>query len=244
MLALVLAISRAMARIETAAGLANLPLERFNAVDTRSSRSLETLSSQIDGSALASLQATVARGYRTSHAQLTFGAVGCALSHVGVSRESRKRGLAVCAVFEDDASLPTDLLPRIQASLNAAPAAWDCVLLGWSGARPSTTASLLQPVSKFWGMHAYLLSRAGAHKLERLVLPVRTHIDHALSVAAARGDFNIYGIAAQDQRILQGCRGSDVQLPVRLTRNEPSSGQTNLQHTSGVTATFFPQAAR
>jgi len=45
--------------------------------------------------------------------------------------------------------------------------------------------------------------------------PVWTHVDHALSAAALRGELAIYGVSQQEARIRQQGKGSDVSLVMR-----------------------------
>ena len=190
--------------------------ERFEATDTRGSRDLKARESDIEPLAYSTLLESMRQGHRRAHDELTPGAVGCALSHVGVSRLALSRGLTRFAVFEDDAELPECVLSLMERATAEAPTGWHCILLGWSGAPPAVpVGSLLQPVEKFWALHSYMLSAEGAQLMVRLNTPVRTHADHAMARGAARGEVRIYGVGPQEMRIQQCGKGSDVQMVVK-----------------------------
>ena len=213
-----------MQAFEKRARSANMHVERADAIDTRDLSKLAAHKSDVDPLAYKGLLEDMRHGYRHAHSRLTPGAVGCALSHVAVSRLAIGRELPHIAVFEDDCELPSDAPARMEAAASAAPANWDCVLLGWNGAPPLEDGSALQRVTAFVGCHAYLLSQRGMRSLIACSTPVRTHIDHALSAEAARGRLALYGINSQEDRFLQRGRGSDVQqLVVRKRRLESST---------------------
>mmetsp|Transcript_8430 Transcript_8430/g.22195 ORF Transcript_8430/g.22195 Transcript_8430/m.22195 type:complete len:228 (+) Transcript_8430:144-827(+) len=201
--------------IEAAAREAQVDVERVDAIDTRCVRRAAKHWRNIDSRALERLQHTCARGFRETHDELTPGAVGCALSHVAVSREVLRRKQSLAAVFEDDAELPRNFHAFVAQALAAAPIGWDLILLGWSGAAPHECPALLQRVWRFWGLHAYLISARGCAELIAAGCPVSTHIDHALSARTFSNDLHIYGIAAQHLRLRQVAHGSDVHIPLK-----------------------------
>jgi GR25 family glycosyltransferase involved in LPS biosynthesis len=216
-------------RLETfreAAAIAGISCQQFNAVDTRTPALLHSSRKFVCPAAWDALVASRKRGHRQAHAELSAGAVGCALSHVAVSNMClNELGLPVACVFEDDAAIPhdaADIMTRAleQASLSAP--TWEMVLLGWwdrGGATPlenGGTGELVR-VGHFWGCHAYLLSARGMARLMELNTPVTAQIDAVLSQSSH--DMQILGIADRGVRFKQQpSKGSDVQFPVRLAR--------------------------
>lgn len=190
---------------------AGLSCERIDAVDTRDLAKLSARADAIDGEAHARLLETVRRGHRLSHADLTPGAIGCALSHVEVSRRALRRRLPCALVFEDDAWLWAGGAEWMSGIITRAAPGWDCLLFGWNGAPTMSGGAELQRVVRFTGMHAYALSESGMAAMVELNTPVRTHVDQALSEAAARGQVTIFGVNRQEDRIQQQAKGSDVQ---------------------------------
>ena len=159
------------------------------------------------------LTASLHRGYRLGHDDLSAGAVGCALSHVKVSEQALKRGFESIAVFEDDAALHQHSARELRSLLEAAPADWQCLLWGWwdrggstvvqqvaasnsnhgtflpvssnCTTEPSSESSIpLVRVGRFWGCHAYVLNRSGMAQLVELNTPVSKQVDAALSEAS------------------------------------------------------------
>ena len=112
-----------MADFSEAAARAGLAFERFDAVDTRTPELLDTRREFVKPEAFAALAATLKRGHRRSHEELTSGAVGCALSHAAASREGLRRDLPLLAVFEDDAEVPQNTAEIIALALRHAPTA-------------------------------------------------------------------------------------------------------------------------
>ena len=129
-----------MRAFESAARRAGMFVERLEAVDTRTIDRLEAVRKRVDPIALVNLSATLRRGHRERHEELTMGAIGCALSHATASEEGQRRGLNVLAVFEDDAEVPYDCSELIAEALHEvsvadadsdSSSAWDMILLGW-----------------------------------------------------------------------------------------------------------------
>ena len=209
---------------------ANLSVEEFAAVDTRTMEQLHLYKKEIAPQAWEKLtKETLVSGYRLDHGDLTPGAVGCWLSHRGVIQTALERDYSTVAIFEDDANIPvtiqTDIHALIQSMDDDTP--WDCLLLGWSGDPPTPEDHRgVQTVQRFWGLHAYLLSASGMTKARDILsAPIYTHVDHALSRAAAEGQFTIYGVS--ENRLLQQSKGSDIQMPLQPSSSSSSSPQTN-----------------
>ena len=210
-------------------------MERFEAVDTRDA-SIWMQDSQpllhggpgsvvVESRAWSELQDTIRRGHRLRHGDLTPGAVGCALSHLAVAVEAQQQRpqLDHVLVFEDDAQ-PTAQIPMF---LQHAPSSFDMLLLGWSGRAPIDAPPVLfQRVAfKFWGLHAYVLSRRGMQRMIQIVQDqggLTGQLDFMLSQAAVEDEtLEIYGVNCQQDRIRQIGKGSDVafgQLPSVVVR--------------------------
>lgn len=222
-----------MRRFQAAAAQAGIEFERVNAVDTRTLALLQSSEMMIEPKALAKLSATLHRGYRLTHEELTLGSVGCALSHVAAAEEATKKSLSMACIFEDDVQLPLDAAQRIGTVVAKASSLvpdWDMLLLGWwdrggayviDGGSPSTSPSMnssvgpdLVGVGRFWGCHAYVLSSRGMKMLAKINTPVAEQIDSALSSSR----LVILGIADHSARFQQAGQGSDVQFPVRIQK--------------------------
>jgi hypothetical protein len=98
--------------------------------------------------------------------EVTRGMLGCAKSHLDILLTSYKRKLPTVAIFEDDCEM-VGPPAEIRNWLAAAPAEWDLLLLGANeyvdiqiGAG---AVGQYQPVQRFWGTHAMLVSRRAMH---------------------------------------------------------------------------------
>ena len=138
----------------------------------------------------------IARDYRTEHAHLSRGAVGCALSHL----ELWKR-LAVSPhedhmlVFEDDAlwARPHKMSAEdVSASINAMRPDWDIVLLGaWPKEILEDHGWWLR-LGFFHTTHAYVIHRSALPKLLETFLPMREQLDSYLSRRILEADLKVY----------------------------------------------------
>ncbi len=98
--------------------------------------------------------------------EVTRGMLGCAKSHLDILLSSYKRKLPSVALFEDDCEL-VGRPAEIRTWLEGAPEGWDLLLLG-ANEYVDTEAGAgalgpYQPVQRFWGTHAMLVSRRAMH---------------------------------------------------------------------------------
>lgn len=131
-------------------------------------------------------------GFRTKHYQLTRGAVGCALSHLGVWRALLNSDKEAALIFEDDVVLDPRILSKLSAQQQVIPDDWDIVLLGYFCNKCTRRAGYRQ-VLRFFGCHAYVISRRAVDKILRYgVLPIGQQIDALLSEMTEEGKLNVY----------------------------------------------------
>lgn len=201
-----------------AAGVCDI--ERFEAIDTRSASKLCRYLSRIERVDV--LRQSMITRSRATHADLTPGAVGCALSHGAMSAEGLRRGLEEIMVFEDDAALPPTLAELVEDATRCARGArWDMILLGWCGRPSSRQDEILRRVYNFWGLHAYVASRSGMSKIVAETARVRCQLDSALSDLALSGKMRIFGVNQQHMRIPQKAKGSDVAFGRMPSKSPP-----------------------
>jgi hypothetical protein len=142
------------------------------------------------------------------------GAIGAALGHRRVWREfllGRLRGMAgrppsdadVVLVLEDDALFTPTYASAAAAfaadlaQLHITPRDFDMLVLGWGNrepdARPLPGAKhAMRMCGRWWGLHAYVLSKRGAERLWREHLGKDPHADSAKAVDALGGAFPVY----------------------------------------------------
>lgn len=159
-------------------------------------------------------------GFRTDHAQLTPGAVGCYLSHIDtwkrVVRDLPREDDYAC-IFEDDINLPRDFVARADAFMRHVPTDWDLVLFGYLSTDPDSHATNVKyrPLPSFLCTHAYAIRKRTARALlaRHDLFPMTQQIDWYLSALGLR----VYGppqpFVFQQNHIF----GTDIQKPVTET---------------------------
>ena len=136
---------------------------------------------------------------RRSHYEIdAAGAVGCSLSHFAVWKQLLASSAPAALVFEDDAPIPANLKPRLDAVLAAAPADWDMIQLqrtdyggGIYGCKPvgpdGKEGSPWELCTSLMGSYAYLVSRKGAEALLARAYPIELHVDAYMAYMSRMG---------------------------------------------------------
>ncbi len=160
-------------------------IRRFEGVRVKKEKALEFLSPRA--------RADFLKSTRYQHeAIFGVGAVGCALSHLGVWREFLNSNAEHAIILEDDVD------PRFADDIDSKIAEMkdcDIFLLGWCGARPQTLndGSVVPfPSSKgFVGAHAYVLNRRAAETLCIHAFPLEMQADFAIQAIADQFNLKI-----------------------------------------------------
>ena len=129
---------------------------------------------------------------RRSHQEIDQGgAIGCSLSHFKAWESLLDSSAPALIIFEDDADVPKDFVPRMKRLLSELPAEWDMVTfyntIYLSGVGSCKALSSDKPWSacfNLMGSHAYMLSRRGAQRLMSRAYPIEMHIDAYMAFMA------------------------------------------------------------
>ena len=181
-------------------------IERIPAVD---GKTLDRGDPRISEETRRALERQASTGGRRTHAETTWGGVGCTLSHL----HAWQRGLEVSMpgdlilIFEDDAHpVSPGFAEQVRRELEYEDE-FDILLLGclrrgvWNG-----------NVYDFQQTHAYILTRGAAEFLCDRILPVGTQLDHEMSEMAQRG---LLRIRCTSKNLAgQGGHGTDIQKPL------------------------------
>ena len=173
-----------------------IPFQRFPAVD----------GAKVPADELERLATPTCRAFCTPSM------IGCALSHMNLWRLVVERGYERVLVIEDDARLVPGFKQGLLQALRDVPPDFDVLLLGCfllcnkdrkyaplnRAVRPllklrqddRTWGSVYVP-EKFAGTHCYVVSRAGAAKLLRLLPRVQGHIDMSMD----HPDVRLYAVS-------------------------------------------------
>ena len=154
------------------------------AVDARGSL-WENYKQHISEKAIKKLKEVIKNKIRKSHEALSEGAVGCYLSHLKCWRRFLKESTSkddYCLIFEDDSSIPKDLIKTTNNITKRINVKWGIILLGWHATAKYLpfNKDLLIP-KNFWCLHAYILSSFGARKLLEIHDKIEIQLDHFIS---------------------------------------------------------------
>jgi glycosyl transferase family 25 len=171
---------------------------------------------------------------RKHHYDLTRGAVGCYLSHMGIYKKLLASNNKYTIIFEDDSIMASDFYERLLYGINVIPDDWDILLLGVMCLKCDIKKDYIK-INRFWGTHGYIVRREGAYKLvEYLDKPMSKQIDADLSLLIKRGLLNVYGInpiiVAQDPTF-----GSDIQEMIEES-DEAFNEEFRQQHINKIYA--------
>lgn len=116
-----------------------------------------------------------------------WGAVGCYHSHLRAWRRllaAPPDAVDAALILEDDVCVPrADAVAAAWGAAWAAAEAWDALLLGFFALRGTVGAAggalrtFAGPRCRFWGAHAYVVTRHAAAALVRDALPVEVQVD-------------------------------------------------------------------
>ena len=179
-------------RFQTQSGIQGLSIKRFLGVDGK------TLDVSTDQRVSTLTKRNILTKTRRSHEELnSIGGVGCALSHIAVWQWMVDNKQPICLVFEDDAVVPPDFIPKanqlIQQTLLRHPEQWDLWLLGgtWDDLSSIKGETDLIRVGSFVLFHAYVMTLPMAQRLLQDVYPIHCHIDLWTSVYAYLNDLRV-----------------------------------------------------
>lgn len=156
---------------------------------------------------------SIINNFRKFHYELSKGAVGCYLSHYNLWNELLLSTDDNFIIFEDD-TLPTFEYSEIKTILNEVPKNWDIILFGGLYNRNNVVKNTrLCRVKRFYCMHAYIISKSGAKKLQ-CILPIKQQIDSVLSDMSVNRIINIYGLLDQSWMQNPQINSTDIQTPM------------------------------
>ena len=172
--------------------LSEIPLERYSAVVGKTVYPDQWLTED----AVKDLNHIINNGYRTHHHQLTYGAIGCFLSHYNLAKRllAEKKNIDAYIVFEDDTAIPKNLLTHIEQNMSEVPDDWDYLMFYTIRARGDAINKKINKLKSFWGLNGYIINKKGAQKLveEADATKIDGQIDSYLSRMIQQNKMNIY----------------------------------------------------
>jgi len=158
---------------------------------------------------------SILNNYRKEHHELSYGAVGCYLSHVNIWKKLEFDNLDYIIIFEDDA-LPNFSFFDLQEIIkNYVPDDWDLILFGGIYNKNNYINNYILKILTFYETHAYIINRKGALKLLSKVFPIKKQIDSLLSDLASNNEINIYGITQNKWSQNLEINNTDIQTEIK-----------------------------
>lgn len=168
-------------------------VKRVEAYDTRTQNKIDTYKKYIDPNEYAKLLENNKKKKRNFHEELTNGAIGCFLSHLSIYKEMVDNNIPLALILEDDfGSLKNKNEFWKDVNSLSIPNDTDVLLYDASVYGKLQIKDKLAICHRFYGMHFYLVTNSGAHKLLKYLLPIRYQIDSELSILNAHNLIKLY----------------------------------------------------
>ena len=160
-------------------------------------------------------------GYITHHHQLTYGGIGCFMSHYNLAKQllTESSDTDIYLIFEDDTSIPKNMLMYIQEHMKSVPNDWDIVLFYTIHAVGHSQNEMFNKIKSFWGMNSYIINKKGAKKLvdEVDAHKIDGQIDSYLSRMVQQNKINIY--TTKKHIVSPHSTDTNIQIALKPLRN-------------------------
>jgi GR25 family glycosyltransferase involved in LPS biosynthesis len=190
--------------------LSELPLERYSAVVGKNVEPGDWLTDD----AISDFNQVLNNGYRTHHYQLTYGGIGCFLSHYNLAKQllGEKKNIDAYIVFEDDTAIPRNLLSHIEKNISELPEDWDYLMFYTIRANGEPVTNKLNKLKSFWGLNGYIINKKGARKLveETSSNKIDGQIDSYLSRMIQQKKMNVY--ATKKHLVKSNAQDTNIQV--------------------------------
>jgi GR25 family glycosyltransferase involved in LPS biosynthesis len=194
-------------------------LPKYILIDAVNGKDIYNIQSLLSDKAVDEFKFLLKTGRRKFHYQLTYGAVGCYLSHVNTWKKISESDKDIGIIFEDDCLLPPNLLFIINDTLLNCPDDWDIILLGPLNITYEKYNDNFDKISKFILLHSYIINKKAIYKINNsnLIKPITQQIDHFLSELAYNNLLNIY--KNNKVHIVQKYYKTDIQTDIDVNYN-------------------------
>ena len=196
--------------------LSDLPLERYSAVVGKNVEPSDWLTDD----AINDFKQVLNNGYRTHHYQLTYGGIGCFLSHYNLAKQllGEKKNVDAYIVFEDDTAIPRNLLSHIERNISELPEDWDYLMFYTIRANGEPSTNKLNKLKSFWGLNGYIINKKGARKLveETNTNKIDGQIDSYLSRMIQQKKMNVY--ATKKHLVKSNAQDTNIQVILKPSK--------------------------
>lgn len=195
-----------------------LPFNRFDAIYGRD----VDINNWLTKSTIKELKDVESRKYRLYHHQLTYGGVGCFLSHYTLALDlTRDLKYDYYIILEDDINIRKDIYEKLNDYVENAPKDWDMLIFGYFRLSSVKMNQQYMKPKGFWGMQGYIINKAGASKFVNDVdyQKIDGQVDSYMSRMQQQGKINIY--ATEERLVYSNLLGNktNIQMPLLHVKN-------------------------
>lgn len=163
------------------------------------------------------------RGYKVRDEDLSFGGMGCALSHIRLWEQlTQDTSSEFFIIFEDDLVVTDDFIDTMLETYKTIETTLDpnIHILTFTQINRRTEDKIVTSIpgvfrrDHFWGLCAYIINRKAAEKILKNIFPLKEQIDSYISYQIQRKNLHIYSsdidlemdyIVALDSQIQTKC---------------------------------------
>ena len=202
----------------------DIEVNKFDAIDGKTT----DITKWLNNDTQQELKEVTRNNYRTSHYQLTYGGVGCFLSHYSLAKQLKENtdaSINQYLIFEDDVDIPPVFMETLARVMEDLPDDWDIVLLGTHRinggpiikSKNDTGVFQFVKANAFWGMFAYVINKRGASVFvdEVAAQPIDGQVDAYLSRMNQQNKLNIYAINPTQQIAESKGKFTTIQIPLK-----------------------------
>jgi GR25 family glycosyltransferase involved in LPS biosynthesis len=175
------------------------------------------------------------------YAPLTYGAIGCALSHRTVWQMIVENKLKNALILEDDINIDKNFEKKLKNYKNHLPTDYDMVFLGYHRTSINhgvkNINSIYMKCNRIYGLFGYIVSNKGAHKLLNL-FPITQQIDTVISDNLHK--FTTYVVKPEHRIIFSDPSALDTKFGTDIQVRENFNGEVKIKRNKcNISKTFI-----
>jgi hypothetical protein len=158
----------------------------------------------------------VVDGYRREHADLSYGAVGCYMSHLKSWSDIIASGKEYGVIFEDDVDIDvSNVMALIMSDIENAPLDWDMLVYVPDSMIQEYTPLYgdFEYIQRWFGLHMYVIRTECILRIMPKMLPMDQQIDSELSDMATSGMLKVYRPTSM-KTSQDDSTGTDIQVSI------------------------------
>lgn len=191
-----------------------LNVNRFNAIDTTTLSKVKKYKNNFSNDTWLNILNAHSTGKRKYHSDLTFGAIGCYLSHTTLWNNLLSSNDDFYLILEDDIRLPINFNSEFKKVLDNQPKDWDIIFLGYKEFDPIPYNKMFNKMNAFWGMYGMMVNKRFVQKVKNKMFPIKYQIDSFIRLNSK--DLNLYGV--KNSNFISPASGFNTNIQINLQK--------------------------